>query len=256
LQWISRICAISRPNTWLDALGNVGVARAQLTPVESRKRVVRVVHRDRRNPIAAAVEKVDDDVVYFGGRTRVQERVAKPDQGLAVLLEQRFHDHFAFDHIVKELIHRRGVRAAVRVRVIADIKAGLQPLLDHRRTSVALTVHVQLLLVDEDRDGHLLGLERSDQSVGDALEAAKIRRLTDDRPVVDGDGHTSRRRLAMGQGREDQQGENGCNQRSRHRSAPGLTQETNDIAMGDTLDICIAVSTRLQQCRYSCQVGD
>ena len=72
--------------------------------------------------------------------------------------------------------------------MIPQFEPGVEPLIEDRRAGIALSGHVELRFVDEDRDGDLLDLKRSYQPVGDALEVPKVGHLVDDGPVVDGDG--------------------------------------------------------------------
>ena len=106
--------------------------------------------------------------------------------------------------------------------MVADVEAGVQPLLDDRGARVTLAVDVQLLLVDEDRDRHLLGLERSDQTVRDPLEVPEVRRFADHRTVVDRDGDAADGRLADAATPNGHQRHDDERQESSHRSAPSL----------------------------------
>ena len=132
------------------------------------------------------------------GRSRMEIGIAQPRELFPPLLEERARDHFAFHDVILELIDRHVARALVRIRVVADLEAGIEPLLDNRRASVALARHVQLTLVDEDRHRNLLDLKRSDEPVGDALEVPEVGHLIHDRTVVYGDGDAPRcRRLCV-----------------------------------------------------------
>ena len=119
-------------------------------------------------------------------------------------------DDLALYDVILELIDRNLAGALVRIGVVADFEAGIEPLLDDRRSRVALTRHVQLALVDEDRDRNLLDLEGSHQPVGNPLEIAQVRHLVHDRAVVDGDGHAPRGRglcVERGQGKRQRRGD-------------------------------------------------
>ena len=80
----------------------------------------------------------------------------------------------------------------MRVGVVGEVEAGVEPLLEHHGPGVALARDVQLPLVDEDRRRDFFSGERSDQSVRDALKAFQVSHLADHRPIVYGDGHAAR----------------------------------------------------------------
>ena len=97
--------------------------------------------------------------------------------------------------------------------MIPQFEPGVEPLIEDRGAGIALAGHVELRFVDEDRDGDLFDLKRSDQPVGDALKVPKVGHLVDDGAVVDGDGDAPpalRRLRDNGCGRQHRgEGDNG-----------------------------------------------
>ena len=130
-----------------------------LVPVDAGKGVVGIVHGYWCDPILAHFEEVQDLLVHVGRRAGMQVRIAQPLQPPAAPLDERPHHHLALDDVVGELPDGDVVGAEMRVGVIRELETCVEPLVEHGRAAVALTGHVQLPLVHEDRCRHLLGLQ-------------------------------------------------------------------------------------------------
>ena len=118
----------------------------------------------------------------------MEKRIAEPFELSPAPFHQRAHDHVAPDHVVFVLPERNLVETRMRVGVIGEVEAGVEPLLEHHGTGVALARDVQLPLVDEDRRRDFFSGERSDQTVRDALKTFQVSHLADHRPIVYGYG--------------------------------------------------------------------
>ena len=189
----------------LDPFRDVLVSGQALIAEHAGKRVVRVIDGHGCDAVAAPSQKINDGLVDFLVRARMEKRVAEPFELSPAPFHQRAHDYISPDHVVFVLPERNLVETRMRVRVVGEVEAGVEPLLEHHGTGVALARNVQLPLVDEDRRRDFLSGERSDQTVRDALKTFQVSHLADHRPIVYGYGHAARGRRRRSGGLEQRQ---------------------------------------------------
>src|SRR5688572_28777433 len=104
----------------------------------------------------------------------MQEGVPEPHQLPPATLHEWARDYVAANDVVLKLTKRHSVEARVGIGVIGELEAGVEPLVEHRGTLVALTGDIDLPFVDEDRGGDLLRLQRCHESCRDSLKVADI----------------------------------------------------------------------------------
>jgi hypothetical protein len=93
----------------------------------------------------------------------------------------------------------------VGIGVIGEFETGVEPLVEHRGTLIALTGDIELSLVDENRGGRLLRLQRCHESCRDSLKVANVPQLSNNRAVIYRDRHTTPWRSLSGRMHAGQQ---------------------------------------------------
>ena len=95
----------------------------------------------------------------------MEKRIPEPFELPPAPLHQWAHDHISLDDVIA--VPREGNlgEAGMRVGVVPEVEAGIEPLLEYRGTGVPLADDVELPLVDEDCRRDLFSNERFDQPV-------------------------------------------------------------------------------------------
>src|SRR5215470_7446229 len=109
---------------------------------------------------------------------------------LATLREKSFGDRFAANDGLFEILDADSIERWVRVSVIAELEAGVEPLIESGDARVNFAgAHIELVFINETDGGDLLPLERADDARGhvrDFLCGHELRGAGGE--IVDGDG--------------------------------------------------------------------
>ncbi len=122
-------------------------------------------------------------------RAGVQEWMAEPAHLAAAVQEQLIRDALAGDDVVFVVVDVDAMQVGMRVGVIAELEAGVEPLLeqsDLRRITFA--VRLELVLVHEADRRNARGFDRREQVAGEGLLPRDRHRSRNGGKVVEGDG--------------------------------------------------------------------
>src|SRR6266545_1887288 len=171
-----------------------GITQREHRIIDASEGIVVVVDGYRSDHVAVPLQEPVKYPLLFDTAPRMEKRVSKVQQFPAMLRHQRARDPFPKEHVTLEIAEPFLVQALMGECMVAQIEAGLEPLLEQAHAGgIEPAADVQLPLVDKSDRRHLLFHEHGDQITHHPRDGTRAQPRRIAGQIVEGDGYVAMR---------------------------------------------------------------